>query len=300
VSSSQQKNQPLIIATDEHDMRLDRWFREHFPQVTFGQLQKLLRSGQVRLDGKRCKGQDRVLAGQALRLPPFLSGDQQAPPASPALQGSPADRDFLQSITLFEDNDLMVLNKPAGLAVQGGSGTKRHVDGLLEALRDRQGRKPRLVHRLDKDTSGVLLIAKKKSIAGALAEQFRGRDVQKIYWALTYGVPKPSRGRISTFLAKEGPKEKERMVVARHTSDNQHALTYYQVIESSGHHLAWVALKPVSGRTHQLRVHCEHMVMPFWATRNIKMRPGARCPVACKINCICMPIVCVCVIPKVG
>jgi 23S rRNA pseudouridine955/2504/2580 synthase len=157
-----------------------------------------------------------------------------------------------------------VLNKPMGLAVQGGSGTVRHVDGMLEALRDRQGQRPRLVHRLDKDTSGVLLVAKTRLAAAALAKTFRSRAARKIYWALVVGVPKPRQGRISTYLAKGAGPEGELMRIARHgEKEASHAVTYYAVIDQAAQKLAWLSLKPVTGRTHQLRAHCQIIGHPI-------------------------------------
>ena len=172
--------------------------------------------------------------------------------------------DFLKSITLYEDADVLVLNKPMGLAVQGGSGTTRHLDGMLEVMRDAHGQRPRLVHRLDKDTAGCLLVAKTRFAAAALAKSFRSRSARKIYWALVAGVPKPRQGRISTFLAKEQREDELMMRIARHGEEGaSHAVTYYAVVETAGPVLAWLSLKPVTGRTHQLRAHMAHIGHPI-------------------------------------
>jgi 23S rRNA pseudouridine955/2504/2580 synthase len=290
----------LTVTKDEEGMRLDRWFKEHYPALPFGHLQKLLRTGQVRVDGGRVKTNTRLSSGQSVRVPPLDSlpsplrggwpperGDggrvgvarqksRDPHPGSSRLRaGSPtlpargrvkerSDAEFLRSITLYEDKDVLVLNKPMGLAVQGGSGTVRHVDGLLEALRDKNDVKPRLVHRLDKDTSGVLLIAKTRLAASTLARTFRTRSARKIYWALVAGVPKPRQGRISTYLAKGGGPEGERMRVARHgEKDADHAITYYAVVDQAAQKLAWLSLKPVTGRTHQLRAHAAAIGHPI-------------------------------------
>ena len=184
----------------------------------------------------------------------------------PREEGSEADktRAFLKSITLYEDDDVMVLNKPMGLAVQGGSGTTRHLDGMLDVLRRRDGQRPRLVHRLDKDTSGCLLVAKTRFAAAALAKTFRSRSARKIYWALVPGVPKPKQGRISTYLAKEEREEDSIMRVAKHGEEGaSHAITYYAVVETAANKLAWLSLKPVTGRTHQLRVQMAHIGHPI-------------------------------------
>ena len=171
---------------------------------------------------------------------------------------------FLRSILLHEDDEVFVFNKPAGLAVQGGSGLTRHVDALLESLADRKGQKPRLVHRLDRDTSGVLVVARTRLAAQKLAAAFRTRTTRKIYWALVKGVPKPRQGRISTWLAKEGTPEGDRMKVARHgTDDASHAVSLYSVIEDAGQKFAWLSMRPVTGRTHQLRAHAAHIGHPI-------------------------------------
>jgi 23S rRNA pseudouridine955/2504/2580 synthase len=201
-------------------------------------------------------------SGQAVRIPP-LRLDQSATKKV----GSAADvktREFLKSITLYEDADVLVLDKPMGLAVQGGSGTTRHLDGMLDVLRSADGQRPRLVHRLDKDTAGCLLVAKTRFAASALAKIFRSRSARKIYWALVAGVPKPRQGRISTFLAKEEREDASFMRVARHGEEGaSHAVTYYAVVDTAARQLAWLSLKPVTGRTHQLRAHMAHIGHPI-------------------------------------
>jgi 23S rRNA pseudouridine955/2504/2580 synthase len=167
-------------------------------------------------------------------------------------------------MTIYEDDDVLVLNKPFGLAVQGGSGTTRHIDQMLEVMRDSKGQKPRLVHRIDKDTSGCLLIAKTRFAASHLTGAFRSRSARKTYWALVPGLPKPKQGRISTFLAKEESEDDTIMRIAQHGDEGaSHAVTYYAVVETAGNKLTWVSLKPVTGRTHQLRAHMEHIGHPI-------------------------------------
>jgi len=242
-------------------MRVDRFFEARFPGLSFSHIQRIIRKGEVRVNGKRTEPKARLETGQAVRIPPLTL--EQTKPREEAPQGQ-KDRAYLKSITLYEDVDMLVLNKPTGLAVQGGSGTTRHIDGMLSALRSADGQRPRLVHRLDKDTAGCLLVAKTRFAAAALAKTFRSRSARKIYWALVAGVPKPRQGRISTFLAKEEREEDSFMRIAAHGEKGaSHAVTYYAVVETAAQQLAWLSLKPVTGRTHQLRAHMEHIGHPI-------------------------------------
>jgi 23S rRNA pseudouridine955/2504/2580 synthase len=248
-----------LVAKDEAGMRLDRWFKQHFPGLGFGHLQKLIRSGQVRVDGARAEAATRLAAGQQVRVPPLQSGDRSAAPPG---RGKPGDREALEAVILHEDPQVIVFNKPAGLAVQGGSGVVRHVDAMLDAFTDRQGRKPRLVHRLDRETAGVLVVARTRSAAAFLGEAFKSRETAKTYWALVAGVPRPSRGRISTYLARE--EAKERMRVAAHGDVGaDHAVTNYSVVDQAGQKLSWLVMQPITGRTHQLRAHAAHIGHPI-------------------------------------
>ncbi|MEK9662118.1 MAG: RluA family pseudouridine synthase [Alphaproteobacteria bacterium] len=250
------------VGTAEADVRLDRWFKRHYPDVTFGRLAKLLRTGQVRVDGKRAKPGQRLVAGQQVRVPP-LANDIAARPKlqrqSVALDEVEAQA--LRERVLYRDDDLIAFDKPAGLAVQGGSGTRRHLDGMLDALRFDADERPRLVHRLDKDTSGVLVLARSAGAAAALAELFRGRDVEKTYWALVVGVPEERRGQIALALAKRPAPGGEKMAVAE--EGGLSAVTDYFVGEAIGTRLSWLVLRPRTGRTHQLRAHCAALGTPI-------------------------------------
>jgi 23S rRNA pseudouridine955/2504/2580 synthase len=266
--------QSLKVTEDEEGMRLDRWFKRRLPTLSLSHLNKIVRTGQVRVDGARVTTATRLAAGQQIRVPPL-----EVAPAPAKRAVSEEDRRALRDMIIHEDRDLIVLNKPFGLAVQGGSGTLRHIDGMLESLANERGDRPVLVHRLDRDTSGVLLVAKTRRVAAELGEIFRSRQAQKIYWALVEGVPKPAQGRISLFLAKgegmgavrgqghhaHGDRATlEKMRIAKHGDDEaRHSVTYYTVVDKIAPRLAWLSMKPITGRTHQLRAHAEAIGHPI-------------------------------------
>jgi 23S rRNA pseudouridine955/2504/2580 synthase len=253
------KVQTVVVTADESNMRVDRFLEARFPGLSFSHIQRIVRKGELRVNGKRADSKDRLEEGQNVRIPPLKL---DAPKAAPGSLSEAATRTLhaLKDMILYEDADVMVLNKPQGLAVQGGSGITRNIDDMLEVMRDAKGQKPRLVHRLDRETAGCLLVAKTRFAATALTGSFRHRSARKIYWALVAGVPKPKQGRISTYLAKEESEEDTIMRIAAHGDEGaSHAVTYYAVVETSAQKLAWVSLKPVTGRTHQLRAHMAHI-----------------------------------------
>ena len=240
-----------IVTDEEVDLRLDRWFKRYFPEIGHSHLQKLLRTGQIRVDSKRVRANKRLAAGQKVRIPPSAE-----PPEKWAERNQEVcsdDADFIRSLVIYRDDWVVAINKPPGLAVQGGSGTSRHVDAMLGALRDLGRERLRLVHRLDKDTSGVLLLANNAASATRLGAAFSGRAAAKLYWAVTVGVPSPIEGQIDLSLSKEQGRGGERVVAE--SPHGKRATTRYRVIETVGEKLALVALMPSTGRTHQLRVH---------------------------------------------
>jgi 23S rRNA pseudouridine955/2504/2580 synthase len=262
--------QMRAVSDDEAGLRLDRWFQRHYPALSHGALQKLLRTGQVRLDGKRVEGKDRVEPGQTVRLPPGVIAPPPAVVAAAALKERPviSERDAaeIQKLIIYQDDMVIALNKPSGLAVQGGSGTERHVDGMLDGLRFGSDIRPRLVHRLDKDTSGLLLIARTSQAAKRLAESFRDRETEKLYWAIVVGVPPRREGAIDLPLAKRpGARDRETMQVDH--EEGLKALTHFREMDRAGRRAALLAMWPRTGRTHQLRVHCAEMGCPILGDR---------------------------------
>jgi 23S rRNA pseudouridine955/2504/2580 synthase len=256
--------QNITVDDVESGSRLDRWFKKRFPHIPHGKVEKLLRTGQLRVDGKRSKGNLRIESGQVIRVPPLPEPSK----VKSKDQVSSKEADFLRSIIIYEDSDLIALNKPHGIAVQGGTGTSKHIDGMLAVL----GEGCRLVHRLDRDTSGVLIIAKNLSTAKSLGSAFQSRKANKIYWGITNGVPKPSSGEIKGYIAKGrldnrfGNKHegKEIMEAVHHGAKGaKYSKTLYHTASKAGQRLAWVVMKPLTGRTHQLRLHMQLLGVPI-------------------------------------
>lgn len=260
-----------VVGADDDGIRLDRWFKRHYPALGHASLERLLRTGQVRLDGKRAKAGDRLSTGQTLRLPPQVHsihipvGEISTISHAEHPQLSEQERIFAESLVIHKDSSVIVLNKPPGLATQGGSGITRHIDGLLGHLAFGKNQRPRLVHRLDRDTSGVLIVARTVPAAAALSKSLAQRDAQKIYWALVKGVPHPLQGTVKAALAKEDVGGRQERMVARPTADEgaKYALTDYAVVDRAGSEYAWVAAKPLTGRTHQIRVHLASLGTPI-------------------------------------
>jgi 23S rRNA pseudouridine955/2504/2580 synthase len=243
----------FIVDEDDDGIRLDRWFKRHMPEVSFNLVSRWARTGQLRLAGKRAVPGDRIEAGQEIRIPPA-----EATPARPARPQPKRERltdeevHLVRDMVIYEDPNAFVLNKPPGLATQGGTKTTQHLDRLLDGLAG-EGVRPKLVHRLDKDTSGALLVARSARAAGLFGKAFSGRTARKVYWALVVGVPDSAKGEIDAPLAKQPGTGGEKM----HISE-EHGLpakTRWRTIDRAGNRAAWVELQPLTGRTHQLRAH---------------------------------------------
>jgi 23S rRNA pseudouridine955/2504/2580 synthase len=252
----------VTVTEDEAEIRLDRWFRRHFPGLPQSAIQKLCRGGQVRVDGHRADAATRLAPGQAVRVPPLPLASPAVP--KPVADIDPAAAKDLQGLVLYRDEHLIALNKPHGLPVQGGPGITRHLDAWLDALRFGSEHRPRLVHRLDRDTSGVLVLARTPGTAAKLAAAFRGRTVEKTYWAVTARRPMPPEGRIDLPLRRIAGAGGQRTAPAeRDDKDAARAITDYRTLDHAGQKLAWLELRPLTGRTHQLRVHCVAIGAPI-------------------------------------
>lgn len=243
----------FTVGPDDDGIRLDRWFKRNLPQVGFATVSRWARTGQIRVDGKRAKPEDRLSEGQVLRVPP--GGEEPAREAAKprARPLSPEQIAEAREMVIRETPTAIVLNKPPGLATQGGSKTTKHVDGLLDAFVEGNAPRPRLVHRLDKDTSGVLLIARTPGSAASFSKRFASRSARKVYWALVVGVPQLAEGVIDAPLAKQPGTGGEKMHIDE--ENGAAAKTRYRVVDRAGQRAAWVELEPLTGRTHQLRVH---------------------------------------------
>ncbi len=249
----------VTVGADDDGIRLDRWFQRHVPELGFGAVARAARTGQIRVDGKRVDPGDRVATGQSVRVPPALPPAKDGPP--PPRPMSQEDIAYIQSQVIHRDVHAIVLNKAPGLATQGGSGTFRHVDGMLDGLRFEAGGRPKLVHRLDKDTSGVLLLARSARAAAHFSKEFSGRTARKVYWALVVGSPSLDSGMIEAPLAKQPGSGGEKMHVD--PIEGLPARTRFRVIDRAGPRAAFVEFQPLTGRTHQIRVHAAAMGHPI-------------------------------------
>ena len=248
------------VEEDEEGIRLDRWFKRHFPSIGHGQLEKLLRKGQIKLDEKRAKSSTRIQKGQRIKVPPVKLDERPRPKKKSNFDATDRDIETLRQSVIHKDEHIIAINKPAGLAVQGGSGTSKHVDAMLNSLQFEMKERPKLIHRLDKDTSGVLLLARTTKAASFLTKAFKTKDVHKIYWAAVVGLPNIKYGKIDMALEKRGGKFGEKVIADK---NGKRALTYYRTIDNASNKSTWLALMPETGRTHQLRVHCAELGTPI-------------------------------------
>mgnify|MGYP000192522208 FL=1 len=241
------------VKAEDDGMRLNRWFMKYYPNLTLGRLQKLLRTKQIKVDGKRAETSLKLAAGSEVRVPPM---DEQPETGANRSEISRRDAEFILSLVIYKDDNIIVLNKPSGLAVQGGTNTSRHVDGMLEALRFELNEKPKLVHRIDKDTSGVLVLARNRTWADRLTKAFREHTLPKTYLALVNSCPKNPAGEIKAPLEKCG----EKSLVS---PDGKLAATVYKTLDEVGSKFALVEASPLTGRTHQIRAHMEYIGCPI-------------------------------------
>ena len=261
--------QVIELDAEATEQRLDRWLRKRFPHISQGRIEKMCRKGEIRLDGGRVKASSRLAAGQSLRLPPLPDGPA---PVLDRRTATPDDVAMMRRMVIYRDDHILALNKPPGIAVQGGSGQTRHIDGLRSTLKFDATIEPKLVHRLDKDTSGVLLMARTGAAAAGLARAFQSRATRKIYWAAVAGTPRQPEGTLVTGLVKQaghGPHGAGEKMIVLHPDDiattpgAKRAVTDYRVITSAARRAAWLALSPVTGRTHQLRAHMAELGCPI-------------------------------------
>lgn len=238
----------FTVKEDEDGQRLDRWLKQNLPRTPYALIQKMVRTGQVRVDGKRAKTDTRVLAGQDVRVPPAEERTTKL-----TFDAKPNDQQYLEAITLYDDGEILILNKPYGLPVQGGPNIRRHIDGMLETMRNLKGVRPRLVHRLDRDTSGILICARSLRMTQMLATVFQSHSIRKIYWALTAPSPARVQGEVNAALIKGEGSRKEAMIID--PVNGKASKTMYHVIERAGKEAGFVAFWPRTGRMHQIRVH---------------------------------------------
>lgn len=257
----------IEVKKDDEGQRLDRWIKRYAPDIPYVLAQKLIRKGQIRVDGGRVKTDTLLSAGGVVRLPPYIDGDKtgfskgRSEHNKAKKKLSSQDESFMRGLVIFDDGDIVAINKPPGIAVQGGTNTARHIDGLLDALKDKEGMRPRLVHRLDKDTSGVLLLARSAKVAREMGAAFKSKAIEKLYWALLVGVPEQSEGAIKAPLAKGGGLGREKMHV--NDKEGKYALTEYAVVEHALDTASFAVFSPKTGRTHQIRVHAQILGCPI-------------------------------------
>ena len=253
--------QTITVAADDGELRLDRWFRRHFPGLAHGRLEKLLRTGQVRVDGHRAKSGDRIAPGQLIRVPP-LGELAPLPRSSAPPEPRPRDIAMLERAVLHIDDDVIVIDKPPGLAVQGGTDTEHHLDAMLDALRFGAKERPRLVHRLDRDTSGVLVLARSAPRRRRARCRLSGQGDAQDLLGGGGGAAQAARAAASTRSSPSCPDP----AASASRPTKRKASAPSPIIAPSSHagdKLAWLVLQPITGRTHQLRAHCVTLGTPI-------------------------------------
>ena len=254
----------IPVTEDEIGMRVDRWFKHHYPDLKHGRLEKLLRTGQIRIDRSRVKANARLCEGQEIRIPPVVQTNIKSTETNLSSNITKKDIEMIKESIIHMDNNILAINKPAGLAVQGGSRIVNNLDSMLDFLKFDADERPRLVHRLDKDTSGVLILARQRKSAVFLSEAFRTHKARKVYWAIVLGVPRPTIGLVELPLVKKRGLGGDKVVV---DGEGKRAITRYRVIDNAARKAAWLSLEPLTGRTHQLRVHCNELGTPILGDR---------------------------------
>ena len=254
----------IPVTEDEIGMRVDRWFKQHYPDLKHGRLEKLLRTGQIRINKSRVKANARLCEGQEIRVPPVVQMNIKSTEANITSNITKNDIEIIKESIIHMDKHILAINKPAGLAVQGGSRIVNNLDRMLDFLTFDADERPRLVHRLDKDTSGVLILARRRKSAAVLSEAFRTRKARKVYWAIVLGVPRPTVGVVELPLVKKRGLGGDKVVV---DGEGKRAITRYRVIDNAARKAAWLSLEPFTGRTHQLRVHCNELGTPILGDR---------------------------------
>lgn len=254
------------VAKEDNDTRFDRWCQRILGKAPNSIYLKAMRKGLLRVDGKKAEGNTRVMAGQTIEVRGSITDPYKEHQAKPkkSLDITLDMAQEAQGWVIYRDKDILVINKPGGLAVQGGSGIIKHLDGLLPCLQFDGKDIPRLVHRLDKDTSGIMLLARHVAAATELQRAFANKKIQKTYLALVVGTPNPYSGEIESNLDKKIAGERSReMVRSVDEDEGKRAVTRYRTIENLAGKIALMELEPITGRTHQLRVHMAEMECPI-------------------------------------
>lgn len=249
------------ITADNDGLRLDRWFKKHYPAIPNSLLRKLLRKGAIRISGKRAKPDQKLIAGQEIKIPDIDTSTIQKPKKGTEFTREDAEKHLLENI-IYKDRNIIAINKPYGLPVQDGSKVKLSIDAMLDYLKFDSDERPKLVHRIDKDTSGALLIARNSETAKELTTAFKARIIEKKYWAIVVGSPLQKSGEITlALLEKSETGRSEKTFVDE--KNGRKAITFYKVVAKAGNRASLLELMPETGRKHQIRVHLAAIGCPI-------------------------------------